>query len=110
MTQVDRKIEGYRNEMKKALDALRDVSQAVSPSMLLLNLLRGLNSRYSTTADIIVSTAGMTFAIALDQLKLKELHLENEAKVEATMRTMCGSRTGGWSLPSVMSDLQRCVD
>jgi hypothetical protein len=24
--------------------------------------------------------------------------------------TMCGSRTGGWSLPGVMSDLQRCVD
>jgi hypothetical protein len=22
----------------------------------------------------------------------------------ATVRTMCGSRTGGWSLPSVMSD------
>jgi hypothetical protein len=23
---------------------------------------------------------------------------------------MCGSRTGGWSLPGVMSDWQRCVD
>jgi hypothetical protein len=26
------------------------------------------------------------------------------------LRRMCGSRTGGWSLPSVMSDWQRCVD
>jgi hypothetical protein len=26
------------------------------------------------------------------------------------LRTMCGSRTGGWSLPSVMSDWQCCVD
>jgi hypothetical protein len=26
------------------------------------------------------------------------------------MRTMCGSRTSGWSLPCVMSDWQRCVD
>jgi hypothetical protein len=26
------------------------------------------------------------------------------------LRTMCGSRTGGWSLPGVMSDWQRCVD
>jgi hypothetical protein len=26
------------------------------------------------------------------------------------LRTMCGSRTGGWSLPCVMSDWQRCVD
>jgi hypothetical protein len=26
------------------------------------------------------------------------------------LKTMCGSRTGGWSLPGVMSDWQRCVD
>jgi hypothetical protein len=26
------------------------------------------------------------------------------------LRTMCGSRTGGWSLPCVMSDWQHCVD
>jgi hypothetical protein len=26
------------------------------------------------------------------------------------LRTMCGSRTGGWSLPGVMSDWQHCVD
>jgi hypothetical protein len=26
------------------------------------------------------------------------------------LRTMCGSRTGGWSLPGVMSDWQCCVD
>jgi hypothetical protein len=26
------------------------------------------------------------------------------------VRTMCGSSTGGWSLPGVMSDWQRCVD
>jgi hypothetical protein len=26
------------------------------------------------------------------------------------LRTMCGWRTGGWSLPCVMSDWQRCVD
>jgi hypothetical protein len=28
----------------------------------------------------------------------------------AQVRTMCGLRTGGWSLPCVMSDLQCCVD
>jgi hypothetical protein len=26
------------------------------------------------------------------------------------LRTMCGSRTSGWSLPGVMSDWQRCMD
>jgi hypothetical protein len=94
MTQADRKIEDYGNEMKKAVDALRDVGQAVSPSTLLLNLLRGLNSRYSTTTDIIVGTAGMTFATALDQLKLKELRLENKAKVEATNALVASSSSG----------------
>jgi hypothetical protein len=29
---------------------------------------------------------------------------------DAMLRTMCGSRTGGWSLPGVMSDWQHCVD
>jgi hypothetical protein len=94
MTQGDRKIEDYGNEMKKAADALRNVGQAVSPSTLLLNLLRGLNSRYSTTADIIAGTAGMTFATALDQLKLKELRLESEAKVEATNALVASSSSG----------------
>jgi hypothetical protein len=94
MTQGDRKIEDYGNEMKKAADALRNVGQAVYPSTLLLNLLCGLNSRYSTTADISASTAGMTFATALDQLKLKELRLENEAKVEATNALIASSSSG----------------
>jgi hypothetical protein len=26
------------------------------------------------------------------------------------LKTMCGSRTGGWSLPGEMSDRQCCVD
>jgi hypothetical protein len=26
------------------------------------------------------------------------------------LRIMCGSRAGGWSLPGVISDWQRCVD
>jgi hypothetical protein len=30
--------------------------------------------------------------------------------IRRRVRTMCGSRTGGWSLPGVMSDWQRCVD
>jgi hypothetical protein len=77
--------------MNKATDALRDVGQAVSPSTLLLNLLCSLNSRYSTTTDIIAGTAGMTFAIALDQLKLKELRIENEAKVRATNALVASS-------------------
>jgi hypothetical protein len=29
------------------------------------------------------------------------------SKLSEKVRTMCGSRTGGWSLPCVMSDWQR---
>jgi hypothetical protein len=32
------------------------------------------------------------------------------ALIKGRLRTMCGSRTGGCSLPGVMSDWQRCVD
>jgi hypothetical protein len=39
-------------------------------------------------------------------------HTVNQSWLNALspVRTMCGSRTGAWSLPSVMSDWQRCVD
>jgi hypothetical protein len=32
------------------------------------------------------------------------------SKTWTKVRRMCGLRTGGWSLPCVMSDWQRCVD
>jgi hypothetical protein len=31
------------------------------------------------------------------------------ALIKGEIEDLCGSRTGGWSLPGVMSDLQRCV-
>jgi hypothetical protein len=63
----------------------------LSMHTLLPNLLRGIYSRYSTAADIIAGTAGMTFSTVLDQLKLKELRLENEVKVEATNALVASS-------------------
>jgi hypothetical protein len=42
---------------------------------------------------------------------LKEVqHDMNEQNDITWLRTMCGLRTGGWSLPGVMSDWQHCVD
>jgi hypothetical protein len=35
---------------------------------------------------------------------------ERVRELHSPLRTMCGSRTGGWSLPGVMSDGQHCVD
>jgi hypothetical protein len=100
MTQGDLTVQDYGKKMKKAADALRDVGIPVDAPTLLLNLLHGVNSRFSTAADIIAGTAGMTFSTALDQLKLKELRLENEAKVEATnalvaLSTLSGSTSSG---------------
>jgi hypothetical protein len=42
-------------------------------------------------------------------LRLPNVYVVN-ALIKGRLRTMCDSRTGGWSLPSVMSDWQRCVD
>jgi hypothetical protein len=91
MIQGDLSVENYGKKMKKAAYALRDVGMPVDAPTLLLNLLRGVNSRYNTAADIIAGTADMTFSTALDQLKLKELRLENEVKVEATNALVASS-------------------
>jgi hypothetical protein len=69
--------------MKTTTEKLCDVGQPVSDSTLILNLLRGLNGRYTTTADHITTT-NLTFSYARDQLILKELCLANMAKVAAS--------------------------
>jgi hypothetical protein len=94
MTQGDLSIEDYGKKMKTAADALRDVGMPVDAPTRLFNLLHGVNSRYSTVTHIIVSTVDMTFSTALDQLKLKELRLENEVKVEATNTLVASSSSG----------------
>jgi hypothetical protein len=38
------------------------------------------------------------------EFKRKEERERNEVRRGKVLRTMCGSRTGGWSLPCVMSD------
>jgi hypothetical protein len=43
--------------------------------------------------------------VELKVVKICEEQLEEmEVGTKNTVRTMCGSRTGGWSLPCVMSD------
>jgi hypothetical protein len=56
MTQGDLSIEDYSKKMKKAVDALRDVGQPVPEGMLVLNLLRGVDPRFSNTTDFIAAT------------------------------------------------------
>ena len=108
MTQGDRSISDYGQEMKKAADALRDVDEPVSESTLILNLLRGLNHRFVNTADYI---AGMNldFAGALDQLALKELRLANANQVAASTGFIANSASYGSSTcrPSTSAPLQQ---
>jgi len=96
--------------MKQAADALRAIGHPVDDSTFVLNLLRGANSRYSTTADLIAATPNITFATALDQLALKELQLANEAKVAASPALVASTPSGCGSncrSPSMSSGQQQ---
>ncbi|XP_012700726.1 uncharacterized protein LOC105914224 [Setaria italica] len=83
MTQGNSSITVHCQRMKTLADALRDVGHPIQDSQLVLNLLRGLNPRFSNTIeDIANSTAGFpSFDQARDMLTLKELHLANEEKI-----------------------------
>ena len=61
MTQGDLPVSDYCKRMKILADSLRDVGHAVADSQLILNLLRGLNSRYTNTADDIANVASEFF-------------------------------------------------
>jgi hypothetical protein len=58
-----------------------------------LNLLRGLNSRFVNTADIIANTSPLpTFKSATNMLRVKELRLGTEGK-EASASALAASTT-----------------
>ena len=82
IVQGDLPISEYCQRVKTLADSLRDVGHSVSEPQLVLNLLRGLNSRYSNTADDIANSMRFpSFAKAHSMLALKELRLANEVKV-----------------------------
>jgi len=83
LTQGDSSIDEYCVRMKEAADNLRDVGQTITEPNLVLNLLRGLNEKYQSVADNIAAQEPLTFAVARNQLLLKELRLKNEDKVRA---------------------------
>ena len=84
MTQGDLSVEDYGKKMKVAADKLRDVGHPVTEATLVLNLLRGINKKFSNIADFIAGQKNITFTEALDQFQLKELQLANEDQVAAT--------------------------
>lgn len=90
----------YCQRMKTVADSLSDVGHAVSPSQLVLKLLRGLNPRFSSTADNIADTTPLPdFNTTRQKLVLKELCLANEGKVSTeTALHVSGSSSCGCAL------------
>jgi hypothetical protein len=86
--------------MKRTADALRKVGHTISPAQLVLNLLRGLNSCFANTADIIANTSPLpNFMSATNMLRVKELRLGTEGK-EALASALAASTTSSCtSLP-----------
>ncbi|XP_072148499.1 uncharacterized protein [Setaria viridis] len=99
MTQGDFSIAEYYTRMKIITDALHDVGHPIQDSQLVLNILRGLNPRFSNTADDIAnSTTGFpSFAQARDMLTLKELHLANKEKISNSTALLAGNSSSSSS-------------
>ena len=113
MTQGDLSVMDFGKTMKLAADALREVGHPVSEPTLVLNLLRGIHSKFSNTKDIVAGTKD-TFDEALNQFALKELRMANEAKVLSSTvlvaaTTSCGSscRSSSSAAPPPQQQQQR---
>ena len=89
--------------MKQTADAMREVGHTISPSQLVLNLLRGINPRFANTADIIANTSPLPdFKAATNMLRVKELRLRNEGK-EASASALAAFTNPSCTSPSCQS-------
>jgi len=103
LSQGDLSVDAYAQQMKRTADALREVGHTISPAQLVLNLLRGLNSRFANTADIIANTAALPdFKSATNMLCVKELRLGIEHK-EASASALVVSTASSCTSPSCRS-------
>ncbi|XP_012703569.1 uncharacterized protein LOC105914902 [Setaria italica] len=103
LSQGDLSVDAYAQQMKRTADALREVGHTISPAQLVLNLLRGLNSRFANTADIISNTSPLPdFKSATNMLRVKELRLGTEAKT-ASASALAASTTSSCTSPSCQS-------
>uniref|UniRef100_J3KUE7 Reverse transcriptase Ty1/copia-type domain-containing protein n=1 Tax=Oryza brachyantha TaxID=4533 RepID=J3KUE7_ORYBR len=101
LSQGDLSIADYCQHMKTAADALRDVGHPITESQLVFNLLRGVNPRFSGTADNIASAPVLqSFTSARNTLLLKELRIANEVKVQAQMALLAASSASSSSCTS----------
>jgi uncharacterized membrane protein YgcG len=103
LSQGDLSVDAYAQQLKRTADALREVGHTVSPAQLVLNLLRGLNAQFTTTADIIANTTLLPdFKSATNMLRVKELRLDTEQKA-ASASALVVSTTSSCTSPSCHS-------
>jgi hypothetical protein len=82
VVQGDSSVADYCQRVKSLTDSLHDVDHGVSETQLVLNLLRGLNPKFSNTANNITNTTPFpSFSKARSMLALKESMIANETKV-----------------------------
>jgi hypothetical protein len=99
MVQGDSTILAYCQRQKIKAAAFRDIGYPVEDSQLVLALLRGLNPRFSNTADDITNSVVLpTFARAHDMLVLKELRLANDEKIVTNTALLTAAGSGCTSL------------
>jgi hypothetical protein len=85
LKQGDSTIDEYCPRLKVKVAALRDVGETIEDARLVLSLLRGLNPRFSGTADDITNSVVLpSFSRAREMLSLKELRLANDEKTTTT--------------------------
>jgi hypothetical protein len=90
--------------MKATADALCDIGYNIVDSQLILNLLRSLNPRFSSTADNIADSNLLpNFATVREKLVLKELRLTNEGQVTTQTALYAGSPSCGSACHSTSS-------
>jgi hypothetical protein len=103
MSQGDLSVDAFAQQMKQTADALREVGHTIPPAQLVLNLLRGINPRFATTADIIANTIPLPdFKSATNMLRVKELRLGTEHK-EASASALATSTTSSCTSSSCRS-------
>jgi hypothetical protein len=86
LVQGDSSIIDYYQSVNSLTNSLRDVGHAILETQLILNLIRGLNPKFSVTADHITHmTPFLSFRKARSMLTLKLSMLTNETKVVSEM-------------------------
>jgi hypothetical protein len=89
--------------MKRTADALREVGHTISSVQLVLNLLRGLNSRFANAAHIIANSSPLLdFKSATNMLRVKELRLHTDGK-EASASALAASTSSSYTTPPCRS-------